>query len=83
MIGALAAKRFNRPYLLSEHGIYVRERVKDLIQREWTPKDSEDIRTPTHPGVGPHTRLWMDFFFTYWENRLRLSRPYRLAVSAE
>lgn len=62
LVGALAARLQKRPFLLSEHGIYVRERVKDLLKREWTPKGSDPYLSPAHPGVSPHTRLWMDFF---------------------
>ncbi len=62
MIGALAANRQSRPFLLSEHGVYVRERVKDLLKREWTPKGQTLHLYPTDPGISPLTRLWMEFF---------------------
>lgn len=61
LLGALAARQ--RPgsrFLLSEHGIYVRERISELLRAEWSgPKALE---TASDEGIPPLRRLWMDFF---------------------
>ena len=35
VLGAMAKARFNRPFLLTEHGIYTRERKIDIAQADW------------------------------------------------
>ncbi|HRZ86907.1 MAG TPA: GT4 family glycosyltransferase PelF [bacterium] len=35
VIGALAKRRFNRPFILTEHGIYTKERKIDILQSDW------------------------------------------------
>ena len=51
----------DRPYLLSEHGIYVRERITDLLRSEWSPTlTSEFARTPA--GISLLRKAWIDFF---------------------
>lgn len=61
-LGALAHHITRRPLLVSEHGIYTKERQIDLVQADW-------IRDPTDPlthGFQTHTgylrRMWVRFF---------------------
>jgi len=35
VLGAIAQRRFRRPFLLTEHGIYTRERKIDIAQADW------------------------------------------------
>lgn len=42
-IGAYAAKTRNKPFLLSEHGIYTREREEEIIKADWVKGYLKDI----------------------------------------
>ena len=58
LLGAMAGGRPGSTFLLSEHGIYVRERIAELLRLEWAaggPGGGPE-------GVSPLRRLWMDFF---------------------
>ena len=48
LMGALAGQRKNRPFILSEHGIYTREREEEILLSEWID-----------PAFRP---LWIGFF---------------------
>ena len=48
LMGALAGLRHNRPFVLSEHGIYTREREEEILLSEWV-----------NPAFRP---LWIAFF---------------------
>ncbi len=48
LIGALAGVHHNRPFVLSEHGIYTREREEEILLSEWI-----------NPAFRP---LWIAFF---------------------
>ena len=49
MIGALAAYKTRKPFLLTEHGIYPREREEELLTADWL-----------HPALRD---FWIDFFY--------------------
>jgi glycosyltransferase involved in cell wall biosynthesis len=76
LLGALASRsQSDARFLLSEHGIYVRERISELLRAEWTtPAGSGALGTMATQtaagGIAPLRRLWIDFFveigrFTY------------------
>ena len=48
ILGSAAAYVENKPFLLSEHGIYTREREEDIIRANWVQ--------------GEFKELWIDFF---------------------
>jgi len=56
LLGALLRHRHGRPLVVTEHGIYTKERTIDLASAEHVPGD----RDPGAPGFG--RRLWMRFF---------------------
>ncbi len=62
LLGTLARVRLNRPFILTEHGIYTREREMEIMQATWLsqfiPKDG------THKGR-------MNFFQEWWFNMFR------------
>ncbi|MEA3350794.1 MAG: GT4 family glycosyltransferase PelF [Chloroflexota bacterium] len=35
VLGALASKKFNKPFVLTEHGIYTREREEEILRSDW------------------------------------------------
>jgi polysaccharide biosynthesis protein PelF len=43
VIGALGKYRFGKPFLLTEHGIYTREREEEIIKSNWVKGHFKDI----------------------------------------
>ncbi|QGZ63111.1 GT4 family glycosyltransferase PelF [Paraburkholderia acidisoli] len=62
-LGALARYRFNRPLLVSEHGIYTKERKIDLFQSRWI-RDNRTIFERDGAQIGYFRELWVRFFET-------------------
>ncbi len=60
-LGALLKERNARPLILSEHGIYTKERKIDLFQAQWI-KDNRNAleRDPTE--ISYFRQLWIRFF---------------------
>ena len=61
LLGALAGRRTGAAFLLSEHGIYVRERIAELLHAEWTPRPGAPCASESRD-VSPFRKLWIDFF---------------------
>ncbi len=49
LIGSVAAHVTGRPLLITEHGIYTREREEEIIKAEWV--------------IGDFKKLWIHFFY--------------------
>ncbi len=51
LLGSLAKWKYNKPFILTEHGIYTREREEELLRAEW---------------VIPYFRKqWIDLFYSF------------------
>jgi glycosyltransferase involved in cell wall biosynthesis len=51
VVAALAAMKYNKPFVLTEHGIYTREREEELLRSSW---------------VAPHFKeYWISMFFMF------------------
>lgn len=50
LLGAFASHIHKKPYVISEHGIYPREREEELLQATWV--------------LDAFRRTWIDFFYT-------------------
>lgn len=50
VLGALARHQYNKPFLLTEHGIYTREREEEIIKADWIKGYFKDI--------------WIDYFYS-------------------
>ncbi len=61
LLGAMAARSTGEPFLLSEHGIYVRERMTDLLRSEWSAGLAPQAKMKVD-GVGVLRHLWTEFF---------------------
>ncbi len=59
-LGAVLSHKRQKPFLLSEHGIYVRERIAELQRARWIPSKNSLSRWRT--GANPLRQLWIDFF---------------------
>lgn len=61
LAAAIAAGENNAPMLLSEHGIYIRERITDICKSMWIPE-----KLKRHPGLAQPLsslrQLWIGFF---------------------
>ena len=62
MLGALLHHRRGRPYIITEHGIYTKERKIDLAQAEWIRDTVDEQRGGLRSGVGYIRNLWIRFF---------------------
>ncbi|AKJ68083.1 hypothetical protein PATSB16_20030 [Pandoraea thiooxydans] len=60
-LGALLHFRHGRPLLVSEHGIYTKERKIDLLQSQWI-HDNRGIFERDVSQVGYFQELWVRFF---------------------
>lgn len=60
-LGAMLKARTGRPLLLSEHGIYTKERKIDLFQAEWI-RDNRGVLEKDTSEVAYFRNLWVRFF---------------------
>lgn len=61
ILGVLLKHRNKRPFMLSEHGIYVKERKIDLYQAQWL-KDNRSVFERDPSRVSYFRQLWIRFF---------------------
>lgn len=77
LLGAVAKLRTGRPLILTEHGIYVRERMIDIARAAWIYE--EPVRLKVHGAApSPLKEMWTRFFvalgeITYAESDLIIS----------
>ena len=51
VLGAMAATRYKKPFVLTEHGIYTREREEEILRTDWVPPHFKD--------------LWINMFYMF------------------
>ncbi len=61
LVAALAATRHKAPLILTEHGIYLRERIADICRSQWIPDQMQQMPGLSDP-LGSLRRLWIGFF---------------------
>lgn len=61
ILGLLLKHRHPRPFMLSEHGIYVKERKIDLYQAQWL-KDNRSVFERDPSRLSYFRQLWIRFF---------------------
>lgn len=61
LLGAIAARRYNRPLLLTEHGLYVNERRIEISQAKWIMVDAPK-QGQLEVGLGTFKDLWINLF---------------------
>ena len=59
LLGSMASDRFDASFLLSEHGIYVRERIAELLRADWTPSFGSPIDGQSISAI---RELWIEKF---------------------
>lgn len=61
-LGALAKQRKERNLIISEHGIYTKERKIDLAQAPWIRDSHSEIDHSIHRDVENTRKMWIRFF---------------------
>ena len=51
VLGSMAAQYYHKPYVLTEHGIYTREREEEILRSDWVPSHFKD--------------LWINMFYMF------------------
>ena len=60
-MGALIAKEFDKPLLLTEHGIYLKERIADIYRSRWI-REVPPLRPQLTQPLGSLRQLWIGCF---------------------
>ncbi|GLP96342.1 GT4 family glycosyltransferase PelF [Paraferrimonas sedimenticola] len=61
-LGALVKQKQNVPYILTEHGIYTKERKIDLTQATWIKDRQSALDTSLHRKMEQTRQTWIQFF---------------------
>jgi glycosyltransferase involved in cell wall biosynthesis len=61
-LGMMMKMLTGRPYILTEHGIYTKERKIDLGQADWIRDPRESFSSPLDGDIGHLRKLWIRFF---------------------
>jgi glycosyltransferase involved in cell wall biosynthesis len=61
-LGALAKQRKQKNYIISEHGIYTKERKIDLSQAQWIRDNHSEIDQSMHKDMDNTRKMWIRFF---------------------
>lgn len=62
LLGAMIRLRRSIPFLLTEHGIYTKERKIDLAQATWIHDHSDDVGNTLHDEMGYIRGMWISFY---------------------
>ncbi|WP_072294400.1 GT4 family glycosyltransferase PelF [Nitrosovibrio sp. Nv17] len=62
LLGAMLHLRRDIPFLLTEHGIYTKERKIDLAQATWIRDHNDDVCNTLHDEMGYIRGLWIRFY---------------------
>ena len=63
LLGAIAKLEYKRPFLLTEHGIYTRERRIEIIQSDWIYSTQDKNITITEETTDFFKEWWIDLFY--------------------
>ncbi|MGR5142112.1 GT4 family glycosyltransferase PelF [Photobacterium sp. DNB23_23_1] len=61
-LGALSREKTQTPFILTEHGIYTKERKIDLSQATWIKDNHSQIDISMHKGMDTTRKTWIQFF---------------------
>jgi glycosyltransferase involved in cell wall biosynthesis len=62
LLGAMIRLRRSIPFLLTEHGIYTKERKIDLAQATWIHDHNDDVCNTLHDEMGYIRGMWISFY---------------------
>ena len=61
-LGSLLSNSTHSPYIITEHGIYTKERELDLAQVDWIPEDVDPFRVGLNDQMNYLRGVWIRFF---------------------
>ena len=61
LIGSIAARYHNRPYFITEHGIYTKERIAEISQATWIHERDRQLFDYSQ-GLGIFKGMWIQLF---------------------
>ncbi|MFK8082487.1 MAG: GT4 family glycosyltransferase PelF [Granulosicoccus sp.] len=61
-LGSLIKQQRSAPFIVSEHGIYTKERELDLAQVDWIPEDYDPFKVGLNDNMNYLRALWIRFF---------------------
>ncbi len=61
-LGAMLKSKTGAPYIISEHGIYTKEREIDLAHVDWIPDDVDPFKVGLDDNMGYLRQTWIRFF---------------------
>ena len=61
-LGSLLSTQTHMPYIISEHGIYTKERELDLAQVDWIPEDLDPFKVGLNDNMNYLRSVWIRFF---------------------
>ncbi len=62
LLGAIAARRTGRPYVITEHGIYNNERLAEISRADWI-YEAQNVFFSYAEGLSKFKQIWIGFFF--------------------
>ena len=61
-LGAMLKSRTGKSFIISEHGIYTKERELDLAQVEWIPQELDPFKVGLNDNLNYLRSVWIRFF---------------------
>ena len=61
-LGSLLNSQTGKPYIISEHGIYTKERELDLAQVDWIPEELDPFKVGLNDNMNYLRSVWIRFF---------------------
>jgi len=61
-LGAMLKAKTGAPFIISEHGIYTKEREIDLAHVDWIPEELDPFRVGLDDSMGYLRQTWIRFF---------------------
>jgi len=61
-LGSLLSSQTEKPFIISEHGIYTKERELDLAQVDWIPEELDPFKVGLNDNMNYLRCVWIRFF---------------------
>ena len=63
-LGAMLQGASGKPFIISEHGIYTKERELDLAQVDWIPEEPDPFKVGLNDNMSYLRSVWIRFFLS-------------------
>lgn len=74
VIGAMAAEIYQKPFLITEHGIYSREREVEIIKSDWAKGDFKSVWIQYFYNLAKLSYQTADHVYTLFEHNAEIER---------